>query len=481
MAANQTSPDPQHSFEELMQQLGFLLERRRLLDDLAHKQQMPRQDLVESLAHRQAAAQIENLLRRLHPADIARLLEALPPEDRLLIWDLSPSAIGGEVLLEVSEAVRESIIDHISREELVAAASQLDSDEIADLAPGLPEEVMQSLLESLDVQNRERLQTALAHAPDSVGAMMDFGIIKVRPDISLEVVNRYLRRLGELPDQTDALMVVDRSDRLQGVLPVARLLCRDPAERVAEVMIRDAPRFAPEDRAGAAATAFERYDLVMSPVVDQGGRLLGRVTVDAVIDHIREESGQAALNRAGLRAEEDLFSSIWKATQNRWPWLAVNLVTAVLASRIIGLFEGTIEQLVALAALMPIIAGIGGNTGNQTNAIIIRGLALGLISPARHRRLIGKELGISLLNGLMWGAVVGLVAYGLYGSPSLGLIMFSAMVLQLLLAAAAGLAIPLLMNRFGHDPAIGSSVLLTATTDCGGFFIFLGLATLFLI
>jgi magnesium transporter len=250
---------------------------------------------------------------------------------------------------------------------------------------------------------------------------------------------------------------------------------------VADVMAPDMVTFHPEDIADEAAQAFERYDLVTAPVVDKNNKLVGRLTVDEVMDYIRDESESDMLSMAGLREEEDFFASVWKSVQNRWAWLAINLVTAILASRVIGLFEGSIEKIVALAALMPIVAGIGGNSGNQTTTMIVRGLALGQISAHNMQALIKKELGVALLNGLLWGSVLGLIAYALYGNYQLGLVMMSAMTLNLLLAAVMGVTIPLRMHKSGRDPAVGTSVLITAVTDSGGFFIFLGLATIFLI
>jgi magnesium transporter len=387
----------------------------------------------------------------------------------------------GEILLEVSDAVRQTLIADMDSQELLAAAEQLDTDELADLAPDLPKDVLQDLMFSLDAQNRERLQSALSYPDDAVGALMDFDIVTIREDITLEVALRYLRRLGSLPDHTDKLFVVDRQDILRGVLPLKRMVVHELDVNVADVMAEDAVVFHPEDIADEAAKAFERYDLVTAPVVDRNHKLVGRITVDAVMDFIRDEAESDKLSMAGLREEEDLFASIWKSVQNRWAWLAINLITALIASRVIGLFEGSIEKIVALAALMPIVAGIGGNSGNQTTTMIVRGLALGQISTHNMRSLIKKELGVALLNGLIWGGVLGLIAYLLYRNYELGLVMTAAMTLNLLLAAIMGVMIPLVMNKFGRDPAVGSSVLITAVTDSGGFMIFLGLATIFLI
>lgn len=474
--------ESKESLQESLQQVISLLNKHKLVEELVHKQDMPKQALVQNLVHKQNLVELQKKLDTLHPADVAYILEALPLEQRLDVWDLVKAERDGEILLEVSDAVRQTLIADMDSDELLAAAEQLDTDELADLAPDLPKDVLQELLESLDSRNRERLQSALGYMDDAVGALMDFDIVTIREDITLEVALRYLRRIGSLPDHTDKLFVVDRNDVLRGVLPLKRLVVNDLDSGVAEIMADDAVVFHPQDKADEAAKAFERYDLVTAPVVDENNRLVGRLTVDTVMDYIREEAESDMLSMAGLREEEDIFSSVWKSVQNRWTWLAINLVTAFVASRVIGLFEGSIEKIVALAALMPIVAGIGGNSGNQTTTMIVRGLALGQISYYNTRSLLIKETGVGLLNGLIWGSVLGIIAYLLYDNLALGLVMTAAMTLNLLLAAVMGVMIPLIMSsRFNRDPAVGSSVLITAVTDSGGFFIFLGLATIFLL
>ncbi len=477
MSDSQESKD---SLSESLQQVITLLDKHKLVEDLVHRQDMHNQDLVESLVHKQNLQELQKKLDQLHPADVAAILEALPLEQRLDVWELVKVERDGDILLEVSDAVRQTLIADMNTDELLAAAEQLDTDELADLAPDLPKDVLQELFDSLDTQNRARLQSALSYAEDSVGGIMDFDIITIRENISLEVALRYMRRLGSLPDHTDKLFVVDRHEILLGVLPLKRLVVNDLAASVADVMASDAVVFHPDEPADETAKAFERYDLVTAPVVDENNKLVGRVTVDAVMDFIREEAESDMLSMAGLREEEDFFASIWKSVQNRWAWLALNLMTALVASRVIGMFEGSIEKIVALAALMPIVAGIGGNSGNQTTTMIVRGLALGQVASHNMQSLITKELGVALLNGLIWGGVLGVIAYALYGNFNLGLVMMAAMALNLLLAALMGVVIPLSMNKFGRDPAVGSSVLITAVTDSGGFLIFLGLATLFL-
>jgi magnesium transporter len=425
--------------------------------------------------------ELRRKLDDLHPADIAYILEALPLEERLAVWSLVKADRDGEILVEVSEAVRESLIEAMDSAELVAAAETLEADELADIAPDLPPSVIEEVVQSLPLEERERLRAALSYPEGTVGALMDFDHVAVRDDVTLEAATRYLRRLDELPDHTDQLFVVDREQRLKGTLPLARLIVSDLDLAVASVMIAESVKLYPPDGAEEAANAFERYDLVSAPVVDADGRLIGRLTVDAVVDYIRQRSAESQLAEAGLQHEEDVFAPVLDSFKNRWAWLAVNLVTAFIASRVISMFEQSIAQLVALAALMPIVAGIGGNSGNQTVTMIVRALALGQIQRSYWAKLLAKEIGVALLNGVLWGTLLGAIAYAFYGSIALGGVMALAMILNLVLAAVMGVAIPWLRARRGRDPAPGSSVLITACTDSGGFFIFLGLATLFLV
>ena len=479
-----TEPEELHpdDVQQHLREVQELLARQKVVEDLVHRQDMPRHELVEGLVHRQHEAGLRAKLDSLHPADIAYILEALPLDERLHVWDLVKAERDGEILLEVSDAVRESLIETMDTHELKAAAESLDADELADLAPDLPPEVIEDVFQSLDTEGREQLRAAMSYPEDSVGALMDFDIMTVREDITLEVVLRYLRRFDELPDHTDKLFVVDRDDHLKGILTLETLLISDPELGVAEVMRKEPViSFTPEDEADDAAQAFERYDLVSAPVIDAEKRVVGRLTVADVVDYIREESDAELLSQAGLREGEDIFASVWDSVKNRWAWLAVNLVTAFIASRVIGAFEGSIEKLVALAALMPIVAGIGGNSGNQTITMIVRAIAMGQVEQSALNRLLKKELGVALINGLVWGGLLGVLAWWLYDNVQLGAVMTSAMTLNLLLAASAGVVIPMLRVRLGADPAMGSSVLITALTDSGGFFIFLGLATLFLL
>ena len=477
--------DPEDAWRAL-EEVQELLRRHRLVEEVTDRQQRgdsdERRELVEQLVHRQALNELRARLDRLPPADVAYILEALPLEERLIAWDLVRAERDGEILLEVSDSVRETLIDSMNREELVDAVESLDADEIADLAPDLPTDVVEEVSRQLTQSERDQLRAAMSYDEDTVGARMDFDLVKVREDVTLETVLRYLRRFDELPENTDQVFVVDRNNALLGAIPLGTMLISEPDQMVGEVMRRDLLSLDPLDEVEEAAQAFERYDLVSAPVVDAQGKLLGRLTIAEVVDIIREEGDADLLQQAGLRDEEDLFSSVWNSAKNRWLWLALNLCTAFFASRVIGAFEGTIEKVVALAALMPIVAGIAGNSGNQTMTLIIRSLALGQINAANAKRLLAKELAIAGLNGLVWGGIAGVFAWWLYSASEqgvmLGVTMTLAMILNLLVGAMIAMAVPLGLERAGRDPAIGSSVLLTFSTDSMGFFIFLGLATL---
>lgn len=468
------------SLNDLIEQIDLLLENSEFSENSLDNSSDEKHALIKNLVSKKNISSLEALLDDLHPADIADILESLPVQKRLVLWDLVKSENEGDILIEVSDSVRQTLIADMDSTELLAAAEQLETDEIADIAPDLPEQVLQDLLDNLDIQNRERLQSALSYPEDSVGSLMEFEVTTIREDLTLEVVLNYLRKIKKLPNHTDKLFVVDKDGLILGVLPLERILVNAPTTKVKKVMAKEIVLFKPEDLADEASNAFERYDLVTAPVVDEKNKLVGRLTVEAVMDFIRQESENEKFSMAGLREEEDIFSSIWKSVQNRWAWLAINLLTAFIASRVIGVFEGSIEKVVALAALMPIIASIGGNSGNQTTAMIVRALAIGQLTQSSIRSLLYKEISVALLNGLIWGSIVGLFAFYLYNNADLGFVMASAMVLNLMLAAIMGVLMPLLMHRLGKDPAVGSSVLITAMTDSGGFFIFLGLATIVL-
>jgi magnesium transporter len=467
--------------QDRLEEVTRLLEKHRVLTSLTHRQEGPKRDLLEELQHRQNVAELSKRLRGLHPADLAFVIEALPPDERQLVWAEVAPAARGTALVELSPAVSAPLIEAMSHTDLVAALSGLDADDLRYLADSVPDTVLAEVSAHLDAPERSALNASVSYTDGSVGAVMSHELAVAHDTETLGAVVGGLRATGKLPDQTDAIYVVDSRNVLRGSLPLERLVLGNPDAPVAESLDVDVITFGPEADAGQAAKSFERYDLVSAPVVDDRGKLVGRLTVDAVMDVIREEAERRALSRAGLRGEEDLFASMWSSARNRWPWLFVNLLTAFVASRVIGAFEQTIGQLVALATLMPIVASVGGNTGNQTVALVVRGLALEQIGPSHGRYLVMKELTVSVLNGLVWGGIMGVCAVLLYDSFALGAVMTGAVLLNLIVAALAGIGVPLLLQRLGRDPAQGASVLLTFITDSMGFFLFLGLARLFLV
>lgn len=389
------SPKDLDDAQKALAEVQALLRKQQVVESMVHNQQNnlnpDRQSLVEELVHRQHLSELAQKVDQLHPADMAYVLESLPLDERLVVWDMVRSDRDGDILLEVSDSVRETLIRSMDSEELFAATESLDADEIAELAPDLPQDVVDKLASSLPQQEREQLRTAMSYPEDSVGAHMDFDIISIRDDVTLEVVLRYLRQFEELPEQTDQIFVIDRSETFQGSLPLDRLLINEPEALVSEVMSRDVLKLEALDDMYEAAQAFERYDLVSAPVLDHSGKLIGRITVDEALDVIREETESEIFSTAGLREEEDLFASVWESAKNRWLWLALNLCTAFFASRVIGTFEGTIAKVVALATLMPIVAGIAGNSGNQTMTLMIRSLALGQVTSSNLRLLLKKN------------------------------------------------------------------------------------------
>lgn len=467
----------QHQLQEVIN----LLQKQQLEKSLVERGPVTNHELVEAVLHKQQQTRLQEKFAPLHPADIAYILESLPLDQRKTAWDAIKTDHEGQVLLEVSDAVRQTLISGMAVEELASVAGNLDADELADLAADLPKRAMLKILRSLNSTERTHLNTLLAYQDNQVGALMDFGMITIRDDINLKAISSYIRKLGKLPGHTDKLFVVDQRNRVKGILPLQRLLTHAPAQHVADVMVTDFVMFQTDQDNAEAARAFERYNLISAPVVNQNGELQGRLCVDSILDFIREKTDEDLLTQAGVTEEEDLFSSVWKSAKNRWGWLLINITTAFISTRIIGLFEDVILQLVALASLMPIVAAMGGNTGNQTSMLIIRSLALGQITPANVRRLIKKELALAIVNGCFIGFIMGALGFLLYRDAALAAVMAAAMFINLLVAVVAGLSIPLLRHKYGKDPAVGTSVILTSITDSMGFFIFLGLASLFLI
>jgi magnesium transporter len=424
--------------------------------------------------------EIKAIINGLHPADIAFILESLPVAERQAVWQLVSPEHDADVLLEVDDWARESLIESMDHQDLIAATGGMDADEIADLVDDLPADVVAEVQKGLTDEERAQLIEAMGYPEDTVGAIMDFEMVRVREDVSLEVVLRYLRRLHELPDHTDQIFVVDRQDKLQGALYLSTLLVSEPETEVSAVMNTDYLSLNPLDSDADAARAFGRYDLVSAPVIDDQGRLIGRVTIAEVVDVIREDSQEQALSRAGLQ-EEDIFAPVLGALKNRAPWLLVNLCTASVASFIASRFEDTVSQIVILAFLMSIVAGIGGNSGNQTMTMIIRALAVGRVRASNAWQLVKRELLVTLCVGTTGSFVTAGFAWAISGSLAVAAVMMFAMIGNMLVGATLGVLIPILRDHFGKDPAMGSSVLLTFATDSLGFFLFLGLATLFLV
>ncbi|GAB4344668.1 MAG: magnesium transporter [Gammaproteobacteria bacterium] len=425
--------------------------------------------------------QVGRMINELHPAEIALLLESLPPAQRSVVWELVDEESDGEVLSHLNDEVRAKLLEEYDASEVVAATEGLEDDDIADILQDLPDTVIREVLNSLDKQDRQRIEAVLSYPEDTAGGLMSTDTLTVRPDVTLDVVLRYLRMRGDIPELTDNLIVVNRNDRYLGLLSLTDLLTKDPALRVGQVMERDVEGIPADLPAAEVAKRFEQRDLISAPVVDEHRKLLGRITVDDVVDVIKETADQRLLSMAGLDEEEDLFAPVLASTRRRAIWLGVNLVTAFLASWVIGLFEATLDKVVALAVLMPIVASMGGNAGTQTLTLTIRGLALGQVGGANATWLLARELAVGTLNGVLWALIVAAVAIAWFGDYSIGLIIGLAMIINLVAAALAGLTIPLLLKRLGIDPALAGTVALTTVTDVVGFLAFLGLASLYLL
>ena len=424
--------------------------------------------------------QVEQQLEEMHPAEIAHLLESLPADLRELVWAQVPPEAEGEILTNLNEEVLATVIRSMDPDQLVAATEDLETDDLADILPEIPQDVAQELLLTMEQQDRERLHAVLSYDEDTAGGLMNLDTVVVRLDTTLDVVLRYLRRRGEMPETTDTLFVVEREGHYLGHLPLTTLLTSDPESLVGDVMERDEEAIPATMPAREVANRFEQRDLVSAPVVDEHNILLGRITIDDVVDVIRDDAEHSLMSMAGLNEEVDIFSPVLTSTRRRAVWLGINLITALLAAWVIGLFEGTIQKFVALAVLMPIVASMGGIAGSQTLTLVIRGIALGQISGSNARRLLSKEIWVSIWNGLIWAVVLAAIADLWFDDYRLGLIIAAAIIINLLVAAIAGASIPLLLRRLGADPALGGGVVLTTVTDVVGFFAFLGLATVFL-
>ncbi len=440
----------------------------------------PIDNIVELLDEHNTSA-VASLFAEAHPADIADALERLTPVKRPLAWIHIPESVRGEVLTELNEGVFKDLAHDLDHNELIDAIKVLDIDDIADLIPDLPESVLADVLFAVDTETRASLGEVLSYPEDSAGGLMNIDALAVRDNISLDVVLRFLRLKTELPDHTDSVYLVDRDNRLTGILPLEKLItgsAKDPARVHA---LENPVSFQSLDSEEEIAKAFADYDLVSAPVVDDKQVLIGRITIDDVVDVIREQAEHDIMAAAGLREEEDIFAPVAKTTRNRTIWLAVNLVTALLGSWVIGQFEGSIQQLVALAVLMPIVASMGGNAGTQTLTVVIRGMSMGTISRGNIMNVLKKETMVGILNGLIWAIVIAAIAALWYQNMSLGIVIAAAMIANLIMGAIAGVCIPVFLDKMGVDPALAGGVALTTVTDVVGYFSVLGLATVMLL
>ncbi|MGQ7842972.1 magnesium transporter [Granulosicoccus sp. 3-233] len=443
------------------------------------EQQQQSSTLAENISEGSVSA-ARKIMLAMHPAEIADALESLPPVRRRLLWDVIDPELEGEILMEVGDEVRESLVRDMDMDELVAATEQLDLDDLADFVQSLPEQLTSEMLAGMGRQDRERLDQVLAYPEDSAGGLMNLDVITVRGDVTLDVVLRYLRRRGSMPRQTDRLWVTDRYGRYLGELSLRLLLTNSSDTLVSDISLRKIEPLHVLTTQREVARVFEDFDLVSAPVVDDNNRLIGRVTIDDVVDVIREEAEQTVLSMAGLNQEDDIFAPIFRSTRKRALWLGVNLLTALLASWVIAQFEGTLERIVTLAVLMSVVPSMGGIAGSQTLTLVIRGQALNQINKSNLRDLLTREVAIGLLNGVLWALIIAGLVWLWFGDRQIGMIIGAALVVNLVTAAYAGAMLPMLMRRLGIDPALAGGVALTTVTDVVGLVAFLGLATLIL-
>lgn len=421
------------------------------------------------------------MLQGLHPAEIAHLLESLPRAQRNILWEFTDPADDGEILINTNEEVRASLIDRMDEAQLVEALDGMAVDDLADILEDLPNRLTETILESMTAQQRRLVEAVRSWPEDSAGGLMDTDVITIRADVSLEVIQRFLRMRGELPAHTDALFVLDRYGHYRGVLTLRDLLTQSPEKLVADVITNHVGAITAETPSNQVAALFEDRDLVSAPVVNDDNELIGRITIDDVVDVIREEAEHSILSMAGLDEDEDLFAPVLKSAPRRGIWLGVNLLTALIASWVVGLFQATINDVVALAVLMPVVASMGGVAGSQTLTLVIRAQALEQISKSNARTLLYNELAIGALNGLAWALLIAVVAFFWFDNQKLGLVIAIAVFINMLFAALAGFSIPLLLKKLSVDPALAGSVVLTTVTDVVGFFAFLGLGSLLLV
>ena len=432
---------------------------------------------LEASDHDEAKHQIKEL----HPGEIALLFEAIQPKDRSILWPGVEISIQGEILKEVNEDVQSQLIDEMSVDALVKATEKLDTDDLADIVPNMPESAVHSLLLTLDFKHRERLNKVLSYPENSAGGLMNTDFITVRPDVSIRAVITYLRLLKEMPLDTDQVFVVDRDFNYLGSLLITSLLTEEPGQMVEKFISNDfsKPVNAETDES-EVALLFEQRNLISAPVIDENNQLVGRITIDDVVDVIRDQAEHSVMSMVGLDEDEDVFAPIIHSSKKRSIWLGVNLITAFIAVYFIGLFEATLQQKIALAILMPVVASMGGIAGTQTLIIVTRGIATGRVTSANIRALINKEVAVSGLNGIIWSIVIGLITYYWFSDLLLSLIIALAIITNLIVAAFSGAFLPLLLSKLRIDPALAGGVILTTITDVIGFVAFLGLAALFI-
>jgi len=421
------------------------------------------------------------LVGSLHPSEVARLLESLPLRERAVIWEMVGPDNEGDVLVELAEEVRDGLIEDMQTDQLVAAIEGMELDDLADLVADLPEALTQEVLRSLGQQDRERLHAVMSYDEDSAGGLMNVDIVTVRPDVTLDVVLRYLRARGEIPDGTDAIYVVNRDNEYFGSLFLSRLLTLDANLSVAESMSADVQPIPANTPSLEVVWEFENRDLLSAPVVDDENRVVGRITVDDVVDVIRDEAEHSLMGAAGLDEEDDMFAPVVKSAQRRALWLGINLATAFLAASVVDLFQTTVDKIVLLAVLMPVVPSMGGVAGSQSLTIITRAIALGQIDKSNADRILRKELLVGVLNGLGWSLVVALFTYLWFGQWRIGAVIAGAMIINMMVAAIAGFAVPLTLKRLKIDPALAGGVVLTTITDVVGYMSFLGLGAIFLL
>ncbi|MDH2420981.1 magnesium transporter [Cobetia amphilecti] len=438
----------------------------------------PRLDRLSQALESGELEQARRMLNRgLAPVDVAHLLESSPPKERNLLWELVDAELQGDVLQYLGEDIQTDFLKGMDAVDVLAATENLEPDDVADILQRLPNAVILEVLDSMEAQERLRVETVLSFPEDTAGGLMNTDTITIRPDITLDVVLRYIRRHERLPDSTDTLLVVSRRDEFIGALPINRLLVSDPGVTVREVMDTDSvviPALMPETE---VASLFEKHDLISAPVVGGDGNLLGRITIDDVVDVIRGDAEHQVMSMAGMDEDEDTFSPVMRTSWRRAVWLGINLLTAFMASAVIGMFEGTIQKITALAVLMPIVASMGGIAGSQALTVLIRGIALGHVKSGNVRWLLKREVIVAGLNGLLWAVVVAGIAIVWFGDVQLGAIIGAAIMINLLIAAVTGTLLPVLLKKLNIDPALSGSVILTTVTDVIGFMAFLGLAT----